>query len=164
MRATCAALAATSPLKPSKVFYQLVETARSGYVFGTAVLLHACLWALARFRFARAVVVCNACYPSLQVAFGLYAEQLSGTAFTCPRSTNQRTYVFVDLEWVICATITSTCVRCGLALPDTSCCNVFAVGCTVFAPRSAIQSWSACPCLPSSKGTWRSWWQTQRRY
>ena len=28
------------------------------------------------------------------VAHGLYAEQLSGTAFTCPRSTNQRTWAY----------------------------------------------------------------------
>ena len=28
------------------------------------------------------------------VAHGLYAEQLSGTAFTCPRATNQRTWVY----------------------------------------------------------------------
>ena len=27
-------------------------------------------------------------------AMGLYAEQLSGTAFTCPRSTNQRTWLY----------------------------------------------------------------------
>jgi homogentisate 1,2-dioxygenase len=27
----------------------------------------------------------------IQVAYGLYAEQLNGTAFTCPRATNQRT-------------------------------------------------------------------------
>jgi len=29
-----------------------------------------------------------------RVAYGLYAEQLSGTAFTCPRATNQRTWLY----------------------------------------------------------------------
>lgn len=27
--------------------------------------------------------------------YGLYAEQLSGSAFTCPRSSNKRRYMFV---------------------------------------------------------------------
>ncbi len=40
-------------------------------------------------RVSAVVVVC----VSVQVPFGLYAEQLSGTAFTAPRHTNQRTYV-----------------------------------------------------------------------
>src|SRR3954454_15860544 len=29
-----------------------------------------------------------------RVAFGLYAEQLSGTAFTAPRATNRRTWTY----------------------------------------------------------------------
>ena len=41
------------------------------------------------------LVFLNKCTDSLQVCpYGLYAEQLSGTAFTVPRKNNQRTWLY----------------------------------------------------------------------